>query len=177
MPYRYVVSIGLPAAVSTALGRLITMCRLRPGYLSEPHVTLLNPFVPLAQASVIRERLAKVAERTKPFSFVISGIAFFEGGGAYAVVENKQPVASLHADIASSLRGFINQDHVDALRDEMFEPHVTIFQQIPDTTLPTVKKVFAQNAFRYEIPVSSFILTGYSGPANFEADFTFNLSG
>ena len=78
-------------------------------YTIVPHITLVYPFAPKVDISIINKMLEEVAKRTSPFTLVMSGIEYFQGHNnvAYVAIANKQPVKELHIDLIRSLRGLI----------------------------------------------------------------------
>ena len=157
----YAVALTFPSEVTERLSRLREKYNQYVGYTIEPHLTLVYPFLPKDNISIIKEKLKAVAKRTKPFTLVLNGIKYFEeeNNVAYAAVKNKQPVVDLHIDIMSSLKGLITEEYTDGMYDfERFTPHVTIGEQIPDEVFLTVKKVFSDYELHHEIEIVSFVL-------------------
>ena len=176
----YAVALTFPSEVDELLSRLREIYNQYIGYTIKPHLTLVYPFVPQVDITIIKEKLKAVAKRTKPFTLVLNGIEYFEGANnvAYAANENKQPVIDLHIDIISPLKELIKEEYTNGQYNlERFTPHVTIGGQIPDEIFPTIKKKFSDYDIHHEIEIVSFVLFSSGEDAIWKPACVFELSG
>jgi len=149
-------------------------------YIDIPHLTLVYPFVPEVDITIVNEKLEALAKRIKPFTLVLDGIEYFEGDNnvAYIAIEDKRPVIDLHTDIMHSLNGLIKEEYTDGQFNlERFTPHVTVGERIPDEVFLTVKKTFADYQLHYEIEIGSFPLVSSGEDGIWKTVRVFELSG
>ena len=176
----YAIDLIFPGAIAKELNSLREKYNQYVGYTIEPHLTLAYPFLPEVDISLVKEKLNAVSKRTKPFTLILDGIAYFEGKNnvAYAAIENKQPVVALHIDIMRSLNGLIKEEYTDGQYNlERFTPHVTIGDQIPQEVFASVKKRFSDYRLYYEIEMLSFVLSSADEDGVWKPNCLFKLSG
>jgi len=158
---QYAVDLIFPSDISEQIGVLRQDYLHYINYSIEPHITLVYPFVPEADITLINEKLKQVAERTKAFSLVLDGIEYFAGGNnvAYIAIANKQSVIDLHYEINQSIDGLIADESGGIFNYSSFTPHVTIGSQIPDEIFPEVKKRFSGSNIHHECKIASLNLS------------------
>ena len=176
----YAVALILPDQIEQILDNLRGDYNRYMNYIDIPHLTLVYPFVPEVDITIVNEKLEEVAKRTKPFTLVLNGIEYFEGDNnvAYAAIENKRPVIDLHTDIIHSLNGLIKEEYTNGqFNVDRFVPHVTIGEHIPDVVFLTVKKTFADYQLHYEIEIVSFPLFSLGEDSIWKTTRLFEITG
>jgi 2'-5' RNA ligase len=126
-----------------------------------PHLTLIYPFTPVFSLFRVNEQLEKVAGQTKPFAITFDGLDFFEENSnvVYAAVANARAVKNLHFNLVGSLEGLIKELETDGRFNlEMFVPHVTIGNKIPDDMFLELKRKLSRYHFHYEDDITDFTL-------------------
>jgi 2'-5' RNA ligase len=155
----YAIALTFSEKTAEKINNLRTDYQEFSDYVIDPHITLVYPFSPVFSLFLIYEQLEKIAKRTKQFSVVLNGIEFFENGNnvVYAALENRRTVKKLHTDIITSLEGLIKEWRTDGnFNLEMFVPHVTIGEHIPDSLFPDIKKQYSKYWIHYEEKITSF---------------------
>ena len=102
-------------------------------YSIQPHITLVYPFTPDADITLIKEKMRQVAQNSNPFTLVLDGFEYFEGENvAYIAVADKEPVTELHYALNQSIDDLISGEFKGRFDHLTFVPHLTIGAQIPD---------------------------------------------
>jgi 2'-5' RNA ligase len=156
----YAVVLTISGEAGQEINRLRTNYSEFMNYRIEPHITLEFPFVPSVDLATVNQRLEAAAQRTRPFTLIMSGIKYFEAGNnvAYVAIENEEPVITLHRDIHNSLSGILTGEHKMEYALERYTPHVTICEHIPDDVFPRIKRDLAEYQPRYRVEVVSLDL-------------------
>jgi 2'-5' RNA ligase len=155
----HAIGLILPDKIETELDRLRNGYSKNMVYITIPHITLVQPFTPRVDVTMLTDKLRQVTEKTAPFTVGLNSIAYFEGKNnvAYIAVVNRQPLIDLHRDISLSIKGLLKGEQEGFTLDN-FVPHVTIGQQIPDDLLPQIKQSLSKRIINYEITITSFAL-------------------
>jgi 2'-5' RNA ligase len=158
MTIDYAIALTFPIEVVDELDSLREEYNRYVSYLIEPHITLVYPFQPEVDIAIIKEKLEAVARRTKPFTLVLNGINYFEGGNnvAYVTIENMHPVRELHRSIVNSLSKSVKE--LPGYNFSEYIPHITIGEKIPEVILPIIKKKLANYRIHYECRIDYFSL-------------------
>ena len=157
----YAVALTFSGEIADMFGRLRKDYQQYMKYTIVPHITLVYPFAPGVGMSIIVEKLEEVAKRTSPFTLVMSGIEYFEGGNnvVYVAIAIKQSVKELHADLIRSLNGLIQEEYTDGNYNlEKFTPHMTIGEKIPEDVFPGIKQRLSSYKLYHESEIADFSL-------------------
>jgi len=139
----YAVALTFPGDIEEVFKKLREKYNKYISYKIIPHITLVYPFTPTLNITVLYEKLEEVARRTKKFIIVLEGIEYFEVkvNVAYIAVRNTRTVKNLHTEIYNSLKGLIKVEAIFEDYDhEEFVPHMTISDEIPYDVFPTIKR-------------------------------------
>jgi 2'-5' RNA ligase len=155
----YAIALTFSEKTAKKINGLRTEYQELNEYTIVPHITLVYPFSPVFSLFLIYEQLEKIARRTRQFSIILNGIEFFENGNnvVYAALENRRPVKKLHTEVIRSLEGLIKEWRTDGKFNlEMYVPHVTIGEHIPDNIFPDIKKQYSKYWIHYEERITQF---------------------
>ena len=171
------VALTFPEDVRRVLDRLRERHNRYVSYSIEPHVTLKFPFAVTCELDLIEDRLTAVAGRTRSFTMVLNGVAFFEEREkvAYVAIEDPGPVVRLHTEVVRSLQGLTKDEGEYEL--EGFIPHATIAAAIPDEVFPAVKRSLSGLKLRHSVEVTSFSLLTAEKDGVWTPARVFRLSG
>jgi 2'-5' RNA ligase len=114
--------------------------------LTDPHITVVNPFYPKVPISEIERRLQEVAQKTNKFTLKYKGISRFEDSESvlyYIAVENELPVTELHYSLYDSISGLIDDQYEGKYNLANFTPHVSI-GGIPKKLQPIVEQALTE---------------------------------
>ncbi|MFC1954623.1 2'-5' RNA ligase family protein [Chloroflexota bacterium] len=157
---QYAAALVFPAELSGWIDALRQEYLRYVNYSIEPHITLVYPFMPETDITVINKKIKQVAERTNSFTLILNGFEYFDGKNnvAYIAIENKQPVADLHYDINQSIGELVKDEFNGRFNLHSFISHVTIGEQIPNEVLRVAKKRLSEIEAHYEADITSFTL-------------------
>jgi 2'-5' RNA ligase len=128
--------------------------------LTDPHITVVNPFYPKVPISVIEQRLQEVSQRTNKFTLKYKGISRFEDSERvlyYIVVENEESATDLHYSIYDSISGLIDDQYEGKYNLENFTPHVSI-GGIPKKLRSEVESALAGFTPKFEAELDQYSL-------------------
>jgi 2'-5' RNA ligase len=128
--------------------------------LTDPHITVVNPFYPKAPISVIERKLQCVAQRTNKFTMKYKGISRFEDSESvlyYIAVENEKFVTDLHYSIYASISGLIDDQYEGKYNLVNFTPHVSI-GGIPKKLKSEVESALAGFTPKFEAELDHYSL-------------------
>jgi 2'-5' RNA ligase len=128
--------------------------------LTDPHITVVNPFYPKVPIPEIERRLQEVAKRTNKFTMKYKGISYFEDSESvlyYIAVENEKPVTDLHHSIYASISGLIDDQYEGKYNLVNFTPHVSI-GGIPKKLKPLVEQALAEFTPQFEAELDHYSL-------------------
>jgi 2'-5' RNA ligase len=128
--------------------------------LTDPHITVVNPFYPKVPISEIERRLHEVAKRTNKFTLKYKGINRFEDSESvlyYIAIENEQPVTVLHYSLYDSISELIDDQYEGKYNLINFTPHVSI-GGIPRKQQPIVEQALAEFTPQFEAALDHFSL-------------------
>ena len=154
----YAIALTIKGEAKKELTELRTRFGTNMNYSIEPHVTIIYPFMLKTDIRNIQKKLRAVATQTQPFTLVLNGIRYWEGRNntVYIAVQNQLPVYNLHATLKYTLEGLISGDTTFDL--QKFTAHLTINENVPYESLPTLKKELSAYHLEYQVNINSFTM-------------------
>ena len=73
----YAVALILPDEIEQMLDNLRGEYSRYMNYIDIPHITLMYPFVPKVDSTVLTEKLKQLAQSTKSFTIILNRIEYF----------------------------------------------------------------------------------------------------
>ncbi len=124
----------------------------------DPHITVVNPFVPIAPVPVIARKVQEVVRKTRPFILRYRAISRFGDGRTvmyYLPVDDAQPLVDLHCALYESIRGLIADHYNGKYNLSNFVPHVSITRPIPKELAPEVDRALNGHTVNLEARLDS----------------------
>jgi 2'-5' RNA ligase len=157
----YAVALTFPQNIDVLFAKLLANYEQYFNHAIVPHITLIYPFTPVFSLYRVYEALEKAAKETAPFEITINRIKYFEreNNVAYAALEHKQLVKTLHIALTKALEGLIKERSIDSKYTlERFMPHVTLASKLPGDVLEELKIKLSRYHLHYTNYVTEFSL-------------------